>query len=97
VTRPLLLEPEAIRELDEAVTWYEEQRSGLGQRFLDAVGVTLEQVVAFPAAGVPVPQVPHELKGQPQVGGLAELATVDSAGKGVGLPVAPPQPLVCAA
>ena len=61
MTKPLLIEQEASRELDDAARWYEEQRSGLGQRFLDAVAATLNRIVLFPTAGFPVRYVPNEL------------------------------------
>jgi plasmid stabilization system protein ParE len=61
VTKPLLLEPEASRELEDAARWYEERRSGLGQRFLDAVASTLDRIVLYPTAGTPVPYVAIEL------------------------------------
>ncbi|HEV3456441.1 MAG TPA: type II toxin-antitoxin system RelE/ParE family toxin [Thermoanaerobaculia bacterium] len=61
MTKPLLLEPEASRELEDAARWYEERRSGLGQRFLDAVASTLDRIVLYPAAGAPVPYVAIEL------------------------------------
>jgi plasmid stabilization system protein ParE len=61
VTKPLLIEAEASRELEDAARWYEEQRPGLGERFLDEVAVALERIVLFPAAGFPVPYVSPEL------------------------------------
>jgi hypothetical protein len=57
----LLIEPEADRELEEAVSRYDEERSGLGQRFLAEVSASLEQILQFPLAGAPVPHVPAEL------------------------------------
>jgi toxin ParE1/3/4 len=61
VTKPLLFEEEASREMDGAAVWYDEQRAGLGQRFLDAVAATLERIVIFPAAGARVPRVSPDL------------------------------------
>lgn len=57
----LLVEPEADRELEEAAQRYEEERSGLGQRFLDSVTSTIDQIRRFPRAGAPVPYVPSDL------------------------------------
>jgi plasmid stabilization system protein ParE len=45
VIKPLLFEPEASQELEDAARWYEDQRSGLGQRFLDAVAATVDRLV----------------------------------------------------
>jgi plasmid stabilization system protein ParE len=61
VIKPLLVEPEAGQELADAAGWYEDQRSGLGQRFLDRVAATLHRLSKFPAAGAPVPHVPSEV------------------------------------
>jgi toxin ParE1/3/4 len=61
VTKPLLVEPEASQELDAAARWYDDQGSGLGHRFLDAVAATMDRLVISPAAGARVPYVPSEL------------------------------------
>jgi toxin ParE1/3/4 len=61
VIKPLLFEPEASQELEDAARWYEDQRSGLGQRFLDAVAATVDRLVTFPTAGMPVPYVLSEV------------------------------------
>ena len=42
---------EAFVELDEAITFYEEQRPGLGLELLDAVAATVSFAAAFPEAG----------------------------------------------
>ena len=44
---------EACEELSEAATWYEQQRPGLGDALLSAVGQVLARVQASPNAGVP--------------------------------------------
>jgi len=62
LTKPLLTEPEADRELEDAAAWYEGQRLGLGIRFLEAVAATVDRIVRFPATGGFVPYVPAELK-----------------------------------
>ncbi len=59
--KPLLLEPEAIQEIEDAAGWYEDRRSGLGQRFLDEVAATLDRLVAFPTAGMTVPHVASDV------------------------------------
>lgn len=61
MTRPLRVEPEAEKELDEAVSWYEAQRPGLGPRLIAVVGVTIDRIRRFPHAGAPVPHVPEDL------------------------------------
>jgi plasmid stabilization system protein ParE len=61
VAASLLIEPEADQELEEAALRYDEERSGLGQRFLDSIAVTLERIGRFPEAGAPVPHVPPDL------------------------------------
>jgi plasmid stabilization system protein ParE len=44
------LRKRALADLVEAARWYDEQRSGLGRRFLDAVEVTLERIERTPLA-----------------------------------------------
>lgn len=61
MTRPLVVEPEARQELEDAVWWYEQQRSSLGRRFLAAVELALEQVAGFPGTGARVPHVSPDL------------------------------------
>ncbi len=55
------VEPEVAAELEASVTWYEENRAGLGERFLDAVDSTLGQIVQWPRSGAPVPDVAADL------------------------------------
>jgi Plasmid stabilisation system protein. len=61
VKKPFRAQDEASQELDYAARWYEERRSGLGDRFLSSVDETLDQISRFPGAGAPVPRVPPEL------------------------------------
>ena len=61
MTPPFRTEPEASAELDEAATWYEQRRDGLGIEFLQAVDNTLELISRFPHAGAVVPGVPPDL------------------------------------
>lgn len=58
---PLLVEPEADQELEEAALRYEAERPGLGQRFLEGVAATLERIRRFPKAGAPVPYLLENL------------------------------------
>ena len=61
MSKPLLTEPEADQELEEAASWFEKQREGLGQVFLEAIDATLDRIVLLPKAGAPVPYVPSDL------------------------------------
>jgi toxin ParE1/3/4 len=45
---PLTVEPEAQADLDNAYQWYEQQRRGLGARFLDAVEETFDRIRQSP-------------------------------------------------
>ena len=44
----LVFRPYVERELDEAANWYEEQQSGLREKFLNAVGETLSRIEEYP-------------------------------------------------
>ncbi len=46
----LRIRKEAERDLKEAFEWYERQRNGLGQAFLEEIGKTLSLIQAFPSA-----------------------------------------------
>lgn len=59
--KPFRAQHEATEELNHAAQWYDERRSGLGQRFLASVDATLAQIRRFPGAGAPVPKVPPDL------------------------------------
>lgn len=45
---PVVLSPEAEKEYDEAVDWYDKQRSGLGLDFADAIRAVLARIGANP-------------------------------------------------
>lgn len=45
---PLIFQPAARLELEEAVTWYEAQQPGLGQQFATEVKLALERAQASP-------------------------------------------------
>ena len=62
MNRLFLTEAEASAELEEAVAWYERQRPGLGAEFLEAVGVTLDQIARWPRAAQPVPGVAADVQ-----------------------------------
>ena len=46
----LLVRPAAAADIEEAYLWYEKQRTGLGEEFLDAVDSLLNNIVAHPTA-----------------------------------------------
>jgi plasmid stabilization system protein ParE len=46
----VILEPEAEQDITDAYDWYEEQRAGLGERFLASVAESLEQIARAPRA-----------------------------------------------
>ena len=48
---------EADAELQEAASWYDRHRPGLGLRFLESVGAIVRQIADSPSAGSPVPGV----------------------------------------
>ena len=48
MTLPVVYRPEVRDEVDEAYGWYEEQRRGLGDEFLDAVQVALNRIQENP-------------------------------------------------
>ena len=48
MTPPLSVRPEARAEIQEAYRWYERQRPGLGEEFLEAVQASLEAVERSP-------------------------------------------------
>ena len=55
------VEEAAAAELEASVVWYEENRAGLGERFLNAVDLTLGQIAQWPRSGAPVPDVASDL------------------------------------
>jgi plasmid stabilization system protein ParE len=54
-------EPEASAELEDAALWYESQRPGLGQEFMQAVDATLEQIARSPKIGRRVTGLPDDV------------------------------------
>lgn len=48
MTRTVVFRPIARSEYDEAVAWYENERSGLGLEFKDAVDEVLARIAAMP-------------------------------------------------
>ena len=50
MSRALRIEPEALAELQEAASWYERKRPGLGVQFVDAVDGTVARIHQLPFA-----------------------------------------------
>lgn len=50
MTCEVRLRPEAEQDLTDAAAWYEEQRQGLGHKFLDEVTTTLSNIAETPLA-----------------------------------------------
>jgi hypothetical protein len=48
MTMEVRLRPEAEHDLAESAAWYEQQRSGLGQEFLDAALATFSAIADIP-------------------------------------------------
>jgi plasmid stabilization system protein ParE len=61
VSRRVLFGPEAAAELQEAASWYESERPGLGLAFLAAVERAVEHLAAWPEAGSTIPGVATDL------------------------------------
>jgi plasmid stabilization system protein ParE len=61
VTLEVRFEPEASAELDHAALWYQDQRSGLGLEFLDAVERAVAMVQRWPHAAPLATDLPTEL------------------------------------
>ena len=50
----VLVRPEAEHDLAAARDWYDEKRAGLGDEFLDAVGIAMRQLSSDPERERPV-------------------------------------------
>lgn len=50
---PVRFSAEAASELDAAAAWYDEQRPGLGEAFIDAVETALGLLADWPGSGAP--------------------------------------------
>jgi plasmid stabilization system protein ParE len=44
----LILRPAAAADVEEAYSWYERQRRGLGEEFLESVNAGLREIGAYP-------------------------------------------------
>lgn len=62
MTLPIQLSAQASAELDNAATWYDEQRAGLGAEFMDVLDETLATLAEWPHSGAPVDDVPADLE-----------------------------------
>jgi plasmid stabilization system protein ParE len=45
---PLIITPDAARDIEEACAWYDEQQIGVGKRFVLAVRLRLEDILRSP-------------------------------------------------
>jgi len=59
MARRWVVRPSAEADLDEAASWYENQRSGLGLRFLDAADTLFKRIRATP---LQFPVVSHDVR-----------------------------------
>ncbi len=62
MTWPIEFSAEAAEELDAAAGWFDEQRPGLGNEFLDAIDEALGLIAEWPRAGSIVDDVPEDLE-----------------------------------
>jgi plasmid stabilization system protein ParE len=46
--KPPIFRPAAAADVEDAYSWYENQRTGLGDDFLAAVGTVVESLAAYP-------------------------------------------------
>ena len=44
----LIIAPEVQRDIDEAYSWYEERRSGLGEEFLSCMEACIQAIIRTP-------------------------------------------------
>jgi plasmid stabilization system protein ParE len=47
--KPIVILPAAAQDVDDAYSWYERQKSGLGMRFLAAINVSFQAIQRTPA------------------------------------------------
>ena len=47
--KPIAISPAAAQDLDDAYSWYDRKKKGLGDRFLSSVNVTLQSIQRTPA------------------------------------------------
>lgn len=48
MSRPVVIQPEARQEMQEAFDWYEEQRAGLGVDFVATIQQSFDNIAKFP-------------------------------------------------
>ena len=48
MTAELIVAPEAQQDVDEAYSWYEDRRHGLGEEFLDCVDAAIQRISRTP-------------------------------------------------
>jgi toxin ParE1/3/4 len=52
-SKPVEYLPAALLDLEESAAWYEEQQSGVGERFHEAVRLTIRKIQSHPQLGAP--------------------------------------------
>lgn len=62
MTAPVRFLDEAVDELEDASSWYQEQRSGLGLVFLTAVDRTVDRLSRWPKTGSLIDGVAEDLE-----------------------------------
>jgi plasmid stabilization system protein ParE len=61
MARRFRIDHRATEEFDAATNWYEVQRAGLGQEFIDSIEMAVQQILEKPGLGGPVPGVDSKL------------------------------------
>jgi plasmid stabilization system protein ParE len=59
VPKPVEFRPGALQDLDDAVTWLEEARAGLGPELLAEVREAIQRLMRAPEIGAPVAGAPE--------------------------------------
>ena len=54
MTRPVVLTPLAQADIRKAYVWYEKERPGLGERFIDRVESAIEKIADHPTTYAPI-------------------------------------------
>jgi plasmid stabilization system protein ParE len=62
VKLPIEFSAEAEEELEAAVVWFDEQRSGLGSDFMEAIDDAIGLISEWPRSGSIVVDVPEDLE-----------------------------------
>ena len=60
MTKPVLVDDEALRELARAARWYERERAGLGNELIDVIEGVLDALPSGTQQALPTPGIPNE-------------------------------------